>query len=299
MDADPMCPFGSLLPNTIPGRSRRLPAVRPWVPPKEGPVTTTDTALDPTPVAGGSVRSFDQVFRSIADVAGWMTRAQACRLWDRASELHAGDRIVEIGSYHGRSAIVLATSAPAGVEVVTIDPHGGNDRGPQQYEGEFEEGQRDHETFVANLTRAGVIDRIRHVRKASQDAADDVPGEARLVYIDGAHRYNPARDDIERWADKISRGGTLLIHDSFSSVGVTLALMAALFTGGRFRYIGRSGTMTEYRREELSPADRAANAFRQTLELPYFARNVLFKLLILGHMRFLVRALGGTGEWPY
>ncbi len=152
----------------------------------EGPVT----ALEPAPAADADVRprTFDQVFRSIADVQGWMTRAQACRLWDRASELKAGDRIVEIGSYHGRSAIVLASAAPEGVEVITIDPHGGNDRGPQQYEGEFEEGQRDHETFVANLTRAGVVDRIRHVRKASQDAPGDIPGDVEMVYIDGAHR---------------------------------------------------------------------------------------------------------------
>jgi len=262
-------------------------------------VTATDFENATSPEGPMPARSFDQVFRSIADVQGWMTRAQACRLWDRASELQAGDRIVEIGSYHGRSAIVLATSATAGVEVITIDPHGGNDRGPQQYEGEFEEGQRDHEIFVDNLTNAGVIDRIRHVRKASQDATDDVAGTVELVYIDGAHRYNPAKADIERWGRKIGLGGTLLIHDSFSSVGVTLALMATLFGGGKFRYIGRSGTMTEYRREELTPADRAANAFRQLLEMPYFARNVLFKLLILAHLRPVTKWLGGTGEWPY
>lgn len=261
------------------------------------------TALDAESLTGsGSVprpRSFDQVFRSIASVQGWMTRAQACRLWDRAAELQAGDRIVEIGSYHGRSAIVLASAAPEGVEIITIDPHGGNDRGPQQYEGEFEEGQRDHETFVGNLTRAGVVDRIRHVRKASQDAPGDIPGDVEVCYIDGAHRYNPCKADIERWGRKVSVGGTLLIHDSFSSVGVTLALAATLFAGGKFRYIGRSGTMTEYRREDLTPADRMANCFRQLLELPYFARNVLFKLLILAGLRPVTRLLGGTGEWPY
>jgi predicted O-methyltransferase YrrM len=259
-------------------------------------VTATDTASgSDVPTA----TSFDEVFESIADVQGWMTRDQARRLWDRASELRAGDRVVEIGSYHGRSAIVLATAAPAGVEVVCIDPHGGNDRGPQQFDGEFEEGQRDHETFVTNLRRAGVIGRIRHIRKASQDAADDVDGEVELLYIDGAHRYHPARADIERWGRKVERDGILLIHDSFSSVGVTLALFTTLFVGGRFRYIGRSQTMTQYRREDLSLLDRLANAFRQALELPYFLRNVTFKLLILAKLGTVTKWLGGTGEWPY
>ena len=244
-------------------------------------------------------RSFPEVFASLRDVEGWMTKYQARRLWDRAGDLAPGNRIVEIGSYHGRSAIVLATSAAEGVEVIAIDPHGGNDRGPQQYEGELAEGQRDHETFVANITRAGVIDRIRHVRKASQDATADVPGSVELLYIDGAHRYHPAKADIERWGAKVAPGGTLLIHDTFSSVGVTLAIGATLLGGSRFRYIGRSGTMAEYRREDLDVADRAANAFRQLLELPYFVRNVTFKLLILAKLRPVTKLLGGTGEWPY
>jgi predicted O-methyltransferase YrrM len=259
----------------------------------------TDTDTDAHPRSDGPARPFDEVFRSIADVQGWMTPDQARRLWDRAGELRPGDRVVEIGSYQGRSAIVLASAAPEGVQVICIDPHGGNDRGPQQFDGAFEEGQRDHETFVANLRAAGVLDRIRHIRKASQDAADDVDGDVELVYIDGAHRYNPARADIERWGRKVEQGGTLLIHDSFSSVGVTLALSTTLLTGGRFRYIARSQSMTEYRREDLSPLDRVANAFRQLLELPYFARNVLFKALILAKLGPVTRVLGGTGEWPY
>ena len=261
-------------------------------------MTATDTA-SPSGSQAPSPASFDQVFRSVADVEGWMTRGQARRLWDRARTLPAGGRVVEIGSYRGRSAIVLASAAPAGVQVVCIDPHGGNDRGPQQFEGEFAEGQRDHEAFVANLRRAGVIDRIRHIRKASQDAADDVPGEVELLYIDGAHRFHPARADIERWGAKVRPGGTLLIHDSFSSVGVTLALGATLFAGPSFRYIARSGSMSEYRREDLTVLDRAANTFRQVLELPYFARNILFKLMILAKLGPLTRVLGGTGEWPY
>jgi hypothetical protein len=243
--------------------------------------------------------TFPEVFDSLRDVEGWMTVHQARRLWNRGRLLRRGERIVEIGSYHGRSAIVLASAAPEGVEVIAIDPHGGNDRGPQQYEGELEEGQRDHETFVANLTRAGVIDRIRHVRKASQDATGDVPGLVELLYIDGAHRYHPAKADIERWGAKVAPGGTLLIHDTFSSVGVTLAIGATLLAGRSFRYIGRSGTMAEYRREDLDISDRAANAFRQLLELPYFLRNVVFKLLILANLRPVTKLLGGSGEWPY
>lgn len=243
--------------------------------------------------------SFEQVFAALADVQGWMTKAQARRLWDSAQRLPAGSRIVEIGSFHGRSAIILASASAPGVEVYAIDPHGGNDRGPQQIVGAFEEGQRDHEAFLANLRRAAVADRVRHIRKPSQDATEDILGDLDVVYIDGAHRYQPAMTDIVRWGAKVTPGGTLLIHDSFSSVGVTLALLATLFFGTEFRYVGRSGSLAEYRREPVTGPGRALNVVRQLGQLPYFARNVLFKVLIVLRLRRLTVWLGGTGEWPY
>jgi predicted O-methyltransferase YrrM len=263
-----------------------------------------ELAVRPIDVSPGSgnpsqQRSFEPVFAGLSEVQGWMTRDQAHRLWTAAERLRGPARIVEIGSYHGRSAIILASAAEDDVEVYAIDPHGGNDRGPQQIEGEFEDGQRDHETFLRNLNEAGVRDRVRHIRKPSQTATDDVPGLLEVVYIDGAHRYQPARADIVRWGAKVKPGGTLLIHDSFSSIGVTLALLATLVFGAEFRYVGRSGSMTEYRREHLELGARAASAANQLAQLPYFARNVVFKVLIVLGLGKVTHWLGGNGEWPY
>ncbi|HUF32489.1 MAG TPA: class I SAM-dependent methyltransferase [Acidimicrobiales bacterium] len=244
--------------------------------------------------------SFQSTFASVADVEGWMSEGQARLLWDRASALGDGDLVVEIGSYHGRSAIVLATAAPAGAEVVAIDPHAGNDRGPQQIVGPAEEGQRDHETYLANLRRAGVADRVRHVRLPSQEAGGSVDRPIQLLYIDGAHRFAPARADIVDWGNRVAEGGTLLIHDSFSSVGVTLAIATTLLAGGRFRYVDRSRSMAEYRREDLSPTGRATNALRQVAQVPWFARNVAIKVLIVARLGRLTRLLGHRDPtWPY
>jgi hypothetical protein len=219
--------------------------------------------------------TFNSVYRSVDHVEGWMTRAQACRLWDRASELRDGDQVVEIGSFHGRSMIILASAAPPGVDLVAIDPHGGNDRGPQEIAGYEAEAQGDFERFHENLADAGVAERVRHLRMFSDAALDDVHGDIQLLYIDGAHRYAPALADIRRWGDRVAAGGTMLIHDSFSSVGVTLALMASTFAGTEFRYVGRSGSMTEYRREGVAGRARVRNALRQAAELPWFVRNVV------------------------
>lgn len=244
--------------------------------------------------------TFEEVQVVVADVEGWMTPGQARRLWSCARTVPTGGTIVEIGSFRGRSMIVLASAAEPDVELVAIDPHAGNDRGPQEISGYEAEAATDHEVFIANLEAAGVRDRVRHVRKFSDDALGDVPGEIDLLYIDGAHRMKPALSDIRRWGAKVRPGGDLLIHDSFSSVGVTGALVASLFTGSEFRYLGRSESMTHYRREPLSPPERLRNALRQVAQLPWFARNVVIKALIVARLGRLTRHLGHDPEtWPY
>lgn len=262
---------------------------------------SNDATSLPTDAPGAAPqRRFSDVLASVAHVEGWMTPAQARWLWDRASVLRPPATVVEIGSYRGRSAIVLASAASPGVEVVAIDPHGGNDRGPQQIKAVPEEGQRDNAAFKANLEEAGVADRVRHVRRPSQEALDAVEGPIDLLYIDGAHRYGPAREDIRRWGARVADGGTLLIHDSFSSVGVTLAIMTTLFPSARFRYLGRTTSMTAYRCEHLDLADRARNALAQAAQLPWFARNVLIKALILAKLDAVARLLGHRDQvWPH
>jgi hypothetical protein len=228
-----------------------------------------------------------------------MTRAQAARLWAAAKGLDPGEQVVEIGSFHGRSMIVLATAAAPGVRLVAIDPHGGNDRGPQEIAGFATEAQHDFEQFHANLRAAGVDDRVTHLRHFSTAALAEVSGPVQLLYIDGAHRYRPALADVRQWGRRVDRGGTMLIHDSFSSVGVTLALVSSTFFGSSFRYVGRSGSMTEYRRVDLGLAERFRNALRQAAQLPWFARNVLIKACIVAKLRPVYRLLGSDGTWPY
>ncbi len=248
-----------------------------------------------------SVRKpFPDVLAGIADVDGWLTDEQARRLHERAWELQEGAQIVEIGSFRGRSLIVLASAAPAGVRIVSIDPHGGGDRGPQEIAPDQHLGDADHAAFTANLQQAGVAERVTHIRKMSADALGDVDSDIDLLYIDGAHRFGPARRDIVDWGDRVPDGGTMLIHDSFSSIGVTLALLSATFVTGRWRYTGRSGSLAEYRREPMSVAGSALNFLRQGLQLGWFVRNVIIKGALTLKLYPLTRIFGHkTRDWPY
>lgn len=248
-----------------------------------------------------ALRTYDEVVAAVAHVEGWMSSDQARRLYDAAARTVAGEQIVEIGSFRGRSTIVLASGAADGVQIFAIDPHAGNDRGPEEIEGFVEQAADDNAVFNANLLGAGVADRVEHLRMFSNDAHAGVTGEVAVLYVDGAHRYAPALTDIRDWGQRVAPGGTMLIHDSFSSVGVTLAIMRQLAFGSRFRYVGRARSLTEYRADlESGWGARLANAGRQMLQLGWFAKNLAIKVIIkLGGGGVLRRLTGREPEWPY
>ena len=254
------------------------------------------TAMPTSPM-----RTLDQTLAAIDAVDGWLTTGQAGELYHAARATRSGERIVEIGSFRGRSTIVLANAAPPGVAVIAIDPHAGNDRGPQELHGYATAARDDHQRFVANLAAAGVEDRVRHVRAFSTEAHAAVDGDVAVLYIDGAHRYGPARTDIRDWGARVAPGGRLLIHDAFSSVGVTLAIARELLLGRRFRFEHRSRSLAVYRADlDGSWRARAANAARQLASLPWFVRNVMLKALLTARLGGLLRRVTGCEpQWPY
>jgi predicted O-methyltransferase YrrM len=246
------------------------------------------------------VTSFEAALAAAAPIEGWLTDAQACRLWENAARVPPGGVVVEIGSFRGRSAVVMASALPPEARLIAIDPHAGGDRGPQEITPEAERGEADNRAFLANLERAGVSDRVEHVRLMSSQALASVPRTIDVLYVDGAHRFGPARDDLLRWGARVADGGTMLVHDSFSAIGVTLATLSALTFGSRWSYQGRTGSLAEYRRAPVHGAARVRNAARQLAELPWFLRNVLIKVAIVTRLRPLARLLRHEGAaWPY
>lgn len=243
---------------------------------------------------------FSAAIERVTGVEGWLSDGQAHRLWDAAQRVPPGGTIVEIGSFRGRSTIVLAIASGADVDLIAIDPHGGGDRGPNEIAPDRDRGEADHVAFRRNLLAAGVDQRVRHVREMSSQALPDVAGRVDLLYIDGAHRYAPARDDIASWGARVPAGGTLLIHDSFNAIGVTLALLRLLVFGSEFRYVGRTGSMAEYRREAVRGGARLRSSSRQLGQLGYFARMIAVKLALTARAYRVARALGHPSrEWPY
>jgi predicted O-methyltransferase YrrM len=122
----------------------------------------------------------------------------------RLGELAAGKRVLEVGSAHGYSAVVMALAGAISVDAV--DDHSGGTWLGDTYA-----------TMVSNLRAYGVRNRVMITRGRSQDVLPAVAAEGDwrfgLIFIDGDHTYWAVRQDILNALPLLEPGGTLAVHD--------------------------------------------------------------------------------------
>jgi predicted O-methyltransferase YrrM len=238
------------------------------------------------------VAGFDEAWRACEGIQGWLSEGQAQALFAAAEGVRAGDWIVEIGSHHGRSTVVLALAKAPDAGLLAVDPWDA----PRWGGGEGSE-----QAFKRNLEAAGVSDRVKVFKGLSSEAAQSWDGHGvGLLFVDGAHDYPSVVADIEGWEHFVTPGGTVAIHDAFSSLGVTRAILARHLVSRRFRFVGNRHTLALYRREDLSTLGAISSAASQLVRLSYFARNLLVKVAIKRGWPRLVRLLRHSGDvYPY
>jgi predicted O-methyltransferase YrrM len=133
---------------------------------------------------------------------------------------------LEVGTYCGKSAIYLGAAAreveaPDAV-VFTVDHHRGSEENQAGWEHhdttvvDPELGLMDTlPTFRRNIALAGLEDHVIAVIGKSLTVARHWHTPLSLLFIDGGHGEEPARNDYEAWVPKIQPDGLLVIHDVF------------------------------------------------------------------------------------
>jgi hypothetical protein len=233
----------------------------------------------------------DEGFRaawSLADeIPGWLKEDQARMLFEETRRLPPGGHVLEIGSHQGRSTVVLGKAVERlGGRVTCVDPF---------VEGRLFGGTPTRVKFERNIEKAGVDHLVDLVPDYSTRLRPGWTQPFDLLYIDGKHDYWTVTDDL-RWARRLPEGGAVLVHDSFSSIGVTLGLLAHVLPSRELRYEGRSDSMALFRRARPSRRDR----LRMAREVPWWLRNVLVKVLLRLRLRRLARMLGHDSPYdPY
>ncbi|MBM6399485.1 class I SAM-dependent methyltransferase [Phycicoccus sonneratiae] len=230
--------------------------------------------------------AFAEVWPAVDAVGGWLTRDQAQLLWDAVRAVDPGPaRVLEIGSHRGRSTCALAAARPD-VDVTAVDPFVTTRRYP---------GPSVRLGLEATLEALGVADRVTVLPVPSAQARRGWDRPLDVLHVDGKHDYWTVSDDLH-WADHVVAGGTVLVHDAFSSIGVTLALLRHVLPGDRLAYRGRVGSMARFVVARPTTGDRAA----MLRELPWWGRNVVVKVLLRLRLRRVAALLGHHGrDDPY
>jgi hypothetical protein len=230
---------------------------------------------------------FDRIWTVADQVGGWLTRDQAHLLWEAALRLPEGALIVEIGSHQGRSTAVLGRAAQlVGARLVAIDPF---------VEGRLFGGSATRRRFENTVRTAGLSDVVELQVDRSTALRPGWTRPVNLLYIDGKHDYWTVSDDL-RWTTFQREGSEVLIHDCYSSIGVTLGVLLRVLPGSRLVYRERSGSLARFEVGPPATADR----MRIVGELPGFLRNVLIKILLRLRLRPVAARLGHDGPYdPY
>lgn len=142
--------------------------------------------------------SFDDIVRKLKGIEGWMGIPDCQVLYKYASRLN-GATIVEVGSYAGRSTLVLSLASPTST-VYAIDPF--KKDLPEDY-------RKVLKHFRQNIKGLNVV----HFRKTSLSVALHWDKPIDLIHIDGEHSYKSVKRDIKMWMPFVKKGGVMLFHD--------------------------------------------------------------------------------------
>ncbi|MFJ2471732.1 class I SAM-dependent methyltransferase [Streptomyces sp. NPDC087659] len=165
-----------------------------------------------------------EILAAFEAAKGFMPAGEGLALY--AAAVAAGELglpLLEVGTYCGRSTILLADAArEAGTVAVTVDHHRGSEEqqpGWEYHDPELvdpEVGRMDTlPAFRRTLHAAGLEDHVIAVVGRSPQVAKVWGREVGLVFIDGGHTDEHATNDYEGWAPYVAEGGLLVVHDVF------------------------------------------------------------------------------------
>jgi predicted O-methyltransferase YrrM len=178
----------------------------------------------------------EPLIRAIRSIEGWLSDEEARLLVAAAEkalwELPPPHRIVEVGSYHGKSTVLLgkmAKSVSGKAKLYAVDPHdglqGAADQGLKSYPPSLD-------CFKQNIQTAGLADvvDIKLVRPHELQWNEPVS----FLYIDGLHDYANVSKDFRHFSDWLRPGAYVAFHDYADYFPGVKKLVNELLVSGQY-----------------------------------------------------------------
>lgn len=218
-------------------------------------------------------------WKAARDVPGFLLEDEARLLGMIAACVRCEGAIVEIGSFKGKSTVMLATVAKHyGLgRVVAIDPHNFNSAELQEHRKNPDSSS--YEDFLRNLEKTGVSDYVEPHRAYSSDVASAWDRPIRFLWIDGDHSYRGAKADFDGFFPYVTAQGIVAFHDALHEfAGPLRVFVEDVLRSDRFGAAGfvRSIAWSQFRPAdgELFRSQRDALAKTAARVLPYLNEEV-------------------------
>jgi predicted O-methyltransferase YrrM len=188
-------------------------------------------------------RLMPELIRTARAVGGFLSEKEMKFLAMAAACPVAEGVILEIGSFMGKSTVILATAgqiAP-GTEVVAVDPL---EFRPASDPKRGKESCLD--SFKANLRNAKVENLVEFHQMRSQQLAPlwRRDRKIRLLWIDGDHSYEGAKSDFDLFSPFLADGAIVALHDCFKhDVGPMRVLAEDMLLSKNFGAAGACGSI--------------------------------------------------------
>ncbi len=123
----------------------------------------------------------------------------------------AKGEILEIGSFKGKSTIILAKSAALTNNAVVhaVDPM----IAPSETDPDLKGEKSSFPDFKKNIEEKNVADKIEFHQKFSYELAETWDKPIRFLWIDGDHTYKGTKLDFDGFVNHLEDGAIIAIHD--------------------------------------------------------------------------------------
>jgi hypothetical protein len=156
------------------------------------------------------LKGIERWINAVAPIVSAVRLNECIKLYELAKS--SNKNIVEIGSWLGRSSIILAAGSFESQRVPVYCVDTWTDLENTNHYNYYPE-------FMNNIKRVGVDKIICPLKGDSVEVSKIFAGEIDLLFIDGDHSYEGVKRDYVAWSPKVN--GYIAFHDYLNEPGVT------------------------------------------------------------------------------
>jgi hypothetical protein len=189
--------------------------------------------------------------RKLATIEGFLSFKEAHALYRIAKSLSSGSKVVEIGSWKGKSTYCIAKGLSHGSKIYAIDPFNAIGDAEAQVIYEKQKGAQPLiDQFWNNMASCGVTDKIIPCIGYAEEYKDFIT-QASFIFIDGDHSIPGCEKDFLMYQDKLSNEKIIAFHDYYperDDLGPTYVIKKYLLNSKNWEKVDIADSLAIFKR---------------------------------------------------